>query len=142
MSERTGLAFARTHSHVRVDRIKIKNKKTFLYIHVDVGPRLLQQAPIRADVLGSARTGLVGADAGPVRAYPLRSARTWQFILLVIFKTDATVRLSHGRPNSHRPRPHLSIRSLDNPGLDPIMGSKFGIGGAGIRVVSAGFGDD
>jgi hypothetical protein len=48
------------------------------------------------------------ADRARVRAdaaiYPLDN-----------FKTDATVHLSHGRPNSHRPRARPSICPLDNP---------------------------
>jgi hypothetical protein len=41
------------------------------------------------------------------------------------FKTDATVRLSHGRPSSHCPRPSVClsilVRPLDNPASRDII---------------------
>jgi hypothetical protein len=37
-------------------------------------------------------------------------------------KTDATVRLSHRRPSSHRSRPSVLVRPFDNPGYILFFG--------------------
>jgi hypothetical protein len=104
-------------------RMEPASARTHSCFYVD-GARVRANVPrICANALGFARTGPVS-----VRTHLGPCGHAWVHVDATIyplgnFKTDATVRLSHGWPNSHRHRPRPSILSsvlvhlLDNPSL-------------------------